>query len=232
MSTRLTYTLDGAVACITMDDGKVNALSPDMLAELDRAFDRARADEAAVLLSGREGVFSAGFDLRVLRAGGVEAQKMLRAGFELSYRMLTFPRPVVIACTGHALAMGCFLVLSADLRIGADAAHKIGANEVAIGLTMPWPAIELCRQRLAPSHYQRAVIQAAIYTPAEAVAAGFLDQVVSPAKLPEVALEAARSLATQLDPAAHAETKLRARKQALDAFRAAIDADPTLRIPA
>ncbi len=230
-ASRVGYAFEESVATIRMDDGKVNALSPDMLADLNRAFDRAQADHAVVLLCGRDGVFSAGFDLRVLRAGGVEAQKMLRAGFELAYRMLAFPRPVVIACSGHALAMGSFLVLSADLRIGADAEHRIGANEVAIGLTMPWPALEICRQRLAPAHFQRAVNLAEIYAPRDAVAAGFLDRVVPPAELHGAALGAARELA-KLDANAHAASKLRSRQHALEALRAAIEADPTLRVPA
>ena len=227
---RVGYALEETVATIRMDDGKVNALSPDMLGELNRAFDRAEADRAVVLLCGRDGVFSAGFDLRVLRAGGADAQKMLRDGFELAYRMLSFPRPVVIACSGHALAMGSFLVLSADLRIGADGEHRIGANEVAIGLTMPWPALEICRQRLAPAHFQRAVNLAEIYAPRGAVEAGFLDRVVPAAELGAAAQSAARELA-KLDANAHAATKLRTRQHALEALRAAIEADPTLRVP-
>ncbi len=226
---RVGYAFEEGVATIRMDDGKVNALSPDMLAELNGAFDRAETERAAVLLAGRDGVFSAGFDLRVLRAGGVEAQRMMRAGFELAHRMLAFSRPVVIACTGHALAMGSFLVLSADLRIGADAPHRIGANEVAIGLTMPWTALEICRARLAPTYLQRAVNLAEIFTPREAVAAGFLDRVVAPAELQATALQAARDLA-KLDANAHAATKLRTRQPLLAALRAAIDADPFLRV--
>jgi enoyl-CoA hydratase len=226
---RVGYAFEEGVATIRMDDGKVNALSPDMLAELNRAFDRAEAERAAVLLCGRDGVFSAGFDLKVLRGGGAQAQKMLRAGFELAYRMLAFPRPIALACTGHALAMGSFLVLSADLRIGADAEHRIGANEVAIGLTMPWPALEICRARLAPAHFQRAVNLAEIYAPRDAVAAGFLDRVVPPAELHATALQAALDLA-KLDASAHAATKLRTRQQALEALRAAIEGDPFLRV--
>jgi enoyl-CoA hydratase len=227
---RVAYTLEDAVATIAMDDGKVNALSPEMLAELGHALNRAEAEASAVLLTGRDGVFCAGFDLRVLRAGGPAASKLLKDGFELSHRMLSFPIPVVLACSGHALAMGSFVLLSADLRIGADAEHRIGANEVAIGITMPWSAIEICKQRLAPAHFQRAVINAEIYTPRDAVAAGFLDRIVAPADLRAAAQTAARELA-KLDRAAHAATKLRARQATLDALRAAIDDDPMLRAP-
>src|SRR6185503_10431701 len=135
MGTLVSYQLDGSVATITMDDGKVNALSLQMLTELGAALDRATADRAVVVLTGRDGIFSAGFDLKVLRAGGPDAWAMLRGGFELAERILSFPTPVLIACTGHAIAMAVFLLLSGDYRVGVDGPYKINANEVAIGLT-------------------------------------------------------------------------------------------------
>ena len=116
MSTLVSYRLRDSVATITMDDGKVNALSLAMFTELGAAFDRAAADRAVVVLTGREGVLSAGFDLPVLRTGGPAAAKMLRAGFDLAERMLAFPAPVLVACPGHAIAMGVFLLLSGDYR--------------------------------------------------------------------------------------------------------------------
>ena len=226
MGTSVTYERKDAIATIVMDDGKVNALSLDMLTQIDAALDRAEGDRAAVVvLAGRDGVFSAGFDLAVLRGGGSDAVAMLRAGFELAYRVLSFPRPVIVACTGHAVAMGVFLLLSGDYRIGvAGAAHKITANEVAIGLTMPQAGVEICRQRLTPAHFNRAVILAEPFTPDTAVAAGFLDRVVPAADLLDVARTTAAQLA-KLDLEAHAATKLRARGSALKALRAAIEAD-------
>jgi enoyl-CoA hydratase len=218
------YRLEDAIATITMDDGKVNALSPLMLSELDRALDRAADDGAVVTLTGRPGVFSAGFDLGVLVAGGRAGRDMLLAGFELGERLLSFPAPVVIACTGHALAMGVFLVLSADYRLGATGDHKIGANEVAIGLTMPAFGIEICRQRLGPSFFHRAVINAEVFSPDEAVAAGFLDGVVPTPDLPAVARGVAGQLGG-LDRESHTATKLRAREVSLKAIRSAIEAD-------
>ena len=226
------YRLDGRIATITMDDGKVNALSPGMLGRLDAALDRAESDKAVVLLTGREGVFSAGFDLPTLRAGGPEAIAMVRTGFELAARLLSFPAPVIVACTGHAVAMGVFLLLSGDARVGAAGPYRLVANEVAIGLTLPYAAIEILRQRLSPAHFTRAALLAEPYTPETAVGAGFLDQVVPPDEL----LDAARGIAeaaTMLDTDAHAATKLRARQHTLDAIRAAIDADArALRLPA
>jgi enoyl-CoA hydratase len=224
METLVSYELSNAVATVSMNDGKVNALSLQMLSELNGALDQAAADEAVVVLTGRDGIFSAGFDLRVLTAGGTEAADMLRAGFELSQRLLSFARPVVIACSGHAIAMGVFLLLSGDHRIGAEGPYKITANEVAIGLTMPQTALEICRQRLAPAYLNRVVINAEIFAPAEAVAAGLLDRVVPPAELPVVAREAALALAT-LNMDAHAATKLRTRAPALRAIQEAIETD-------
>ena len=224
MGALVTYRLHDAVATITMDDGKVNVLSLAMLAGLGDALDRAAADRAAVVLTGREGVFSAGFDLPVLRAGGTEAAEMLHAGFDLAARLLAFPVPVVVACPGHAIAMGAFLVLSGDYRIGARGPYKLTANEVAIGITVPQAAVEICRQRLTPACFNRAVVLAEVFRPDDAVAAGFLDLTVAPAELAGAAAGAAAELA-RLDLDAHAATKLRARRQALAALREAIDAD-------
>jgi enoyl-CoA hydratase len=224
MSTLVTYRLDDSVATITMDDGKVNALSLAMLAEVGTALDRAVADRAVVVLTGREGVFSAGFDLPVLRAGDTQAAKLLHAGFDLAARLLAFPTPVLVACPGHAVAMGVFLVLSGDYRIGARGPYKLTANEVAIGITMPQAAVEICRQRLTPACFNRAVVLAEVFAPEDAVAAGFLDRVVPPAELAQAAAEAAAELAS-LDLDAHAATKLHARRLTGTALREAIDYD-------
>jgi enoyl-CoA hydratase len=218
------YRREGAVATVTMDDGKVNALTFQLLAEVHAALDRALEDGVPPILTGRQGRFSAGFDLQTLTGGGPDGPKLLTAGFELSERLLSFPLPVVIACTGHALAMGAFLLLSADYRVGVDGPFKIGANEVAIGLTMPETALEICKQRVSMTHLSRVVINAEIFAPAEAMAAGFLDRVVPETDLAKVALEAAEAL-TKLDMKAHAATKLRARAQTLAAIHAAIATD-------
>ena len=224
MSDFVAYKLEHPICTITLDDGKVNCLSPQMLGEVNAALDRAEKDRAAVVLAGRKGKFSAGFDLAVIGRGGSDAVDMLIDGFRLAERLLSFPMPVVIACTGHAIAMGSFLLLPADYRIGADGAHKIGANEVAIGMTMPRFGVEICRQRLAPAHFHRAVICAEIYSPAGAVEAGFLDAVVPEDELIAAARDKATALAG-LNMPAHAATKLRARDKALRAVREAIDAD-------
>ncbi len=225
MDSLVGYQLADSVATVTMDDGKVNVLSLRMIYEVSRALDRALDDAAVVVvLAGRPGVFSAGFDLPVLRAGGSAASSMLRAGFDLAERVLSYPRPVVIACTGHAIAMGAFLVLAGDYRVGAAGPYKITANEVAIGVTLPRPAVEICRQRLTPAHFNRATILAELYEPDSAVEAGFLDRVCEPADIWDTVRAIARDL-TKLDLDAHKATKLRARQAALAALHDAIAAD-------
>jgi len=214
----VSYHLEDAIATITMDDGKVNALSPAMQAELNTALDQAEADGAVVVLCGRDGVFSAGFDLGVIRGGVGDAALMVRGGFDLSHRLLSFPRPVVVACTGHAIAMGLFLLLSGDYRVGANGPYKLMANEVAIGMTLPQAAIEILRQRVAPAHFNRAAVLAEAYSPANAVEAGFLDKVVEPLEVLTTSRDMAVAL-SKLDMAAHAATKQRLREQTLNIIR-------------
>lgn len=221
MPTLVSYELDGGVATVTMDDGKVNVLSPSMLAEIDAALGKAESDGAIVVLSGRPGIFSAGFDLAVLRGGGPDAVSMLGAGFALAERMLSFPTPIVLACPGHAIAMGFFLLLSADYRIAADGAFKITANEVAIGMTLPRAALEICRQRLTPAAFNRAVLLAEPFDPQAAASLGIVDRVVSADEVASTARQVAEQL-TGLDMVAHAGSKERARAEGLRYLRQAI----------
>lgn len=221
----VTTELADGIATITIDDGRANALTESLIGEVRAALDQAEADGAVVLLRGREGRFSGGFDLPTLTAFTPASADLLKAGFELSHRLLSFPRPVVIECTGHAIAMGAFLLLSGDHRVGtAGAAHKIGATEVAIGMAMPWAAVEVLRQRLTRSHFERATLLAEVFAPEGAVEAGFLDEAVPDEGRAERARAVAARLAT-LDAKAHAVTKQRARAEMLDVLAAAIRRD-------
>jgi enoyl-CoA hydratase len=224
MTELVSYRLEDNVATVTMDDGKRNALSPDMLQQVSAALTRAAEESAVTVLAGREGVFSAGFDLSVLKARGPSALAMLRAGGNLSLQMLEHPVPLVLACTGHAVAMGVFLLLSGDYRIGAAGPYKITANEVAIGMAIPHAAVEVCRQRLTPADFNRALLLAEVYAPENARAAGFLDRVVQPSELLETAHKTAVEL-TKLDKRAHAASKQRVRAHALAAVRAGVALD-------
>src|SRR5210317_2055316 len=169
------YELQDRVATIRIDDGKRNALSPEVLRGIYAALDQARTDRAIVILTGRESVFSAGFDLKVMNRGGFNALRMLHAGYALTARVLAYPRPVIVACNGHSLAMGAFLMLSADYVIGSRGDFKIAANEVAIGMPMPRVAAAVLRNRLSPSAFQRAVVLSEYFDPDAAHGAGFFD---------------------------------------------------------
>jgi enoyl-CoA hydratase len=146
---------------------------------------------------------------------------MLKGGFELSYRLLSYPKPVVMACTGHAIAMGAFLLASGDHRVAAPACN-IQANEVAVGMTLPYAALEVMNLRLTRSAYQQAAGLAKTFFGETAIAAGWLDEIVLPDMVLSRAEEAAREFAT-LKQQAHAATKLRTRANALAAIRAGID---------
>jgi enoyl-CoA hydratase len=213
-----TYALVDGIATITLDDGKANALSAAMLAELSAAFDRAEADGAIVVLTGRARTFSGGFDLRTEPAGW---PAMVAAGARLAERVLSFPHPVVAACNGNAVAMAAFLLLAADVRIGAAGDFKLGLNEVAIGLTVPWFGIALARHRLSAPYADRCLVTGVLLDPQEACAAGFLDVVVDPGALADTARAAAEALKA-VDRSAHAATKLRIREQALAGVREGI----------
>jgi len=228
MTEPATYSRAGAIAKIVMNDGKVNVMSIGMLRALHAAFDAAEQDGAVVVLTGRGKTFSAGFDLGVFARGTAgDIHTMLKSGAELALRVLSFPRPVVAACNGHALPMGAFLLMSADIRIAAEGGYGIGMNEVAIALTVPRFAVEVARQRLTPAYFNRAVTTGQLFAPAEAATAGFVDWTVPAAELAKAADDAAERL-SRIDPAAHAASKLRARAPAIAAIRAAIDQDITL----
>tara|TARA_R110000868_G_scaffold37106_4_gene131241 strand:+ start:1754 stop:2488 length:735 start_codon:yes stop_codon:yes gene_type:complete len=214
---------------ITFDDGKVNIMSPRMLGALHDAFDQALAYERPIILTGRPGIFSAGFDIKVIRGdSAVEQHNMLRLGAELALKVLTYPFPVVTACTGHALPMGAFLMLASDVRIGVEGDFRIGMNEVAIGLTVPYFAIELARSRLTPAYFNRSITTGEQFKPSEAVLAGYLDMVVSPEAMDEKSEAIATVLALGTHMPSHAASKLRARQPTIDAMRKAIDSELTL----
>lgn len=224
MGERVHFSVDESVATIAMDDGKVNALSPDMQLEINEALDHAELEGVgAVVISGNNRVFSGGFDLKVLTGGGDAAIEMLAGGFELAARILAYPKPVVMACTGNSIAMGSFIMLCGDHLIGAPS-HRVQANEVSIGLTMPGPALAILRHRLTPAAFQRAVGLSAEFKGESAVAAGYLDELAEADMVRPRAHEVAKGF-TSLDARAHKESKLRARARVLDEIRTTIAAE-------
>ncbi len=224
MST-VTYAVTDAVATITLDDGKVNVLSPTMQQNIHAALDQAeQADEVkAVVLAGNNRVLSAGFDLAIFGSGDAAAGfAMLRGGIELMDRFLRFPVAVVVAATGPAVAGGSFLLCSGDHRIGSEKT-RCQANEVAIGMTVPQSCIEILRMRLTNSAFQRAVGLAATFTGEEARAGGWLDEVVAPEDVLSRAQEVAAGFAATLHTQHHLASKLKARADGLAAIQAGID---------
>jgi len=218
------YNLQDQVATIRIDDGKRNALSPQVLHEIYQALDRAESDRAIVIMTGRESVFSAGFDLHVMKRGGVNALRMLRAGYALTARIMAYPYPVIAACNGHALAMGVFMMLSADYVLGSRGDFKIAANEVAIGLTMPRVAAAMLRHRLNPAAFQRAVTVSEYFNVEAALGAGFFDELVDPADLMPRA-ESCADKFKELDPRAHRASKRRIRAALIRKIRFSIPMD-------
>lgn len=218
------YTLRGKVAVIRIDDGKRNALSPQVLHEIYVALDQAEADGAIVIITGRDAVFSAGFDLNVMKRGGMNALRMLRAGYALTARVLAYPYPVIAACNGHSLAMGVFLMLSADYVIGSRGDFKIAANEVALGLTMPRVAAAMLRHRLNPSAYQRAVTVSQYFNVDSALGAGFFDELVDVGDLQSRAEQYADTFQA-LDERAHTVSKRRIRAALIRKIRWSIPLD-------
>jgi enoyl-CoA hydratase len=230
-SEKLRYELRDDVALITLDDGKANAFNHEMIDLVSAALARAESEARAVVIAGREKRFSAGFDLNVMTSGFDAARALVTAGAELMLRVYTFPRPTIIACTGHALAAGAVLLLAGDWRIGARGDYRIGLNEVAIRLTLPIFALELARDRLSKRHFSAAVTQARIFDPEGARDAGFLDAVEAPEALLAAALGRARELAALPDPA-FPDTKARERAVTVNLIRTTLADDMAKLMPA
>ena len=225
MTSAPSFEISDRVGVLRLDDGKANAVGFDALAAIDAAVDAASSDARALLITGREGLFSAGFDLRVVAAGPEAARDLVKAGARTAMRLYGAPVPVVAACTGHALAFGAIMLLASDLRIGADVDAKIGLNEVSLGMPLPIFAVELARDRLNPRHFTRATALAALYGPRGAAKAGYLDEVVAADELGAEAFERARSLAEYLNPTGFALTRRTARQDRIDHIRSTLDDD-------
>lgn len=209
------------MAVVTIDDGKANAISMDVVDALAAALDEAAAAPVrAVVIAGREGKFSAGFHLPTMQSD--QAMELMGKGGRLALRIFDFPKPVALAVTGHALAMGAVLLMCADHRVGADGDYKVGLNEVRIGLPVPPFASCLARHRLAATHVTAATGLATIYRPADAVEVGYLDEVVPLEKVVDRALELATGWADELDPGAFAATRGFFRGPVTDELRSSV----------
>jgi enoyl-CoA hydratase len=227
MSELVAYSLENGIATLTLNNGKVNAFSHELIAQFNSALDQAQADAAVVIVTGQPGILSGGYDLKVMMSGPQNAIDLVAAGSMLARRMLAHPQPIIVACPGHAVAKGAFVLLSADYRIGVEGPFTIGLNEVKIGMTMHHVGITIAQDRLTKPAFQRAVINAEMFTPQAAVAAGFLDLVVAPDQLLATAMDVAQQM-KKLNMTAHKNTKLKVRKTLLETLDAAIVLDKTI----
>ncbi|MDX6746442.1 crotonase/enoyl-CoA hydratase family protein [Polaribacter sp. PL03] len=224
MNEFVTYTSEENYAILTINNGKANAISSEVVEGLNAGLDKAEQENKVVVLTGKAGIFSGGFDLKVMTKSPEAAKELVTKGSRLSLRMLSFPQPIIIACSGHAIAKGAFLLLSADYRIGVEGDFKIGLNEVMIGMTMHNAGIAIAKARLSEVYLNRSVNNAEIYSSKQAIAAGFLDIIVSEDHLLPTAIKVAE-MSSKLNKKAHAETKLKVRKLHLEALESAIELD-------
>jgi enoyl-CoA hydratase len=229
MTQRVRYRVEDRVAHIDLDDGKVNVMSAAMLADIRSALDRAEAGaDIVVLRSARPGIFSAGFDLKVFASGDIKGSlEMVKAGAELALRLMLHPLPTIGVMEGHAYPMGTFLLLACDVRLGAQGAHRMGLNEVAIGISPPGFAIELARSRLHPAWLNRTAVLGEMYEPEDALTAGFLDRVVPQDMIDKTLADTVAALRTIHKPS-HATAKKRLRRPTAEAMRAAIEQELTI----
>jgi enoyl-CoA hydratase len=218
------YELRDGVALLRMDDGKANALSYEMMDALDQALTRADEEASAVVLTGRAGRFCAGFDLKLMMAGADQARALVSRGGELLLRLYALPQPLVVACSGHALAGGALVVLTGDLRIAARGAYRIGLNEVQIGMPLPILAMELARDRLSKRHHTAATLFATIVDPDQGSQIGWIDEVVDEGKLLDRAIEEAKRLGG-LSRLAYSKTKIALRERTIQYIRDTMELD-------
>lgn len=208
----LQWDLEGRVAIAQLDDGKANAVGHAFVDSVHKALDRAEKEAAAVVLTGRPGVFSAGFDLKEMAKGPAEASALVARGAKMLVRVFAHPQPVVAACTGHAMAAGALLLLASDTRVGATGDFKIGLNETAIDMALPVFGLELAKARVSPRYLTAAVTQAQIFSADDAVKVGYLDETVAEEQVIARSTAVAAQLA-ELPAKAYAANKLGLRNE-------------------
>lgn len=224
MTELVKVSIENGIATLTMQNGKVNAFSHEMIAAMNDALDQAEAAKAVVVITGQPGIFSGGYDLKTMQASPESAMALVKEGSTLTRRMLAFPQPIVAACSGHAVAKGVFVLLCCDHRVGVAGDFKLGLNEVAIGIPMHHAGIAMARHRMPKRYFNRSVLNAEMFDPETAVEAGILDRVVEPEALMPTALKIAEAM-KGLNPQAYLKTKLKVRKDYLAHMDWAIEED-------
>ena len=192
-----TLTTEGDVSIITLNDGKANVFSPEMSSTVSNLLDQVPGDKGSLVITGRPGIFSAGFDLKIISSGDADAvAAMVKAGFTLLARIYNFPRPVIAACSGHGVALGAFLLCCADYRLGAKGQFIVQANETRNNMSIPTPILEISKSRISKTHWYRAILNAEAYPVEKAIEPGYLEEVTEPDNLMIRAMEVANDLAT------------------------------------
>jgi len=213
-------TEQGGVAVLRLGDGKVNAMSLEFCEALTARFTEL-SSARAVVLTGTGRIFSAGVDLLRLSEGGASyVHKFLPALCAMFAAVFSHAAPVVAAINGHAIAGGCVLACAADRRLMAREAGRIGVTELLVGVPFPPVAMEIMRDATAPQLFADAIFSGATFTPVEALARGWVHEVVEPPALLERAIEAANALAA-LPPKAFALSKRQIRQPALQRMQVA-----------
>ena len=192
-----TLTTEGDVSIITLNDGKANVFSPEMSSTVSNLLDQVPGDKGSLIITGRPGIFSAGFDLKIISSGDTDAvATMVKAGFTLLARIYNFPSPVIAACSGHGVALGAFLLCCADYRLGAKGQFIVQAKETRNNMSIPTPILEISKSRISKTHWYRAILNAEAYPVEKAIEPGYLDEVTEPDNLMIRAMEVANDLAT------------------------------------
>ena len=196
-----TFKKEEDISIIILDDGKANVFSSEMSQQVNDCLDQVETEKGCLIITGKEGMFSAGLDLKTIQSGDMEKiLDMSSSAFKLLARIFSFPRPVIAACSGHGIALGTFLICCCDYRIGIKGDFMLGANEMRTNMVIPTPILELIKFRVNNSHKYRAVLGAEMYTLEKAKEAGLMDDVVNPEDLMKAAMEKAKDLATMGHP--------------------------------
>jgi enoyl-CoA hydratase len=218
-----TLSQENDISLIKLDDGKANAFSYDMLSQVNELLAKVPRDSGALVITGRDGLFSGGFDLKTLATGDMEKiTTMVQLGYRLLLELYSFDRPIIAAVSGHSIALGLFVTCSADYRIAIDGQYVCQANEVRNNMDIPLQIMEILKARVNKNYFYPAVYHSDAYSVQDSIAVGFIDEVVPEAQFMERVLEKAKELATLPHPF-YANTKKSAQKDIVQKITDAIE---------